>query len=141
MKKILNFKLILLLFLLSGVYITLFSESGYLERRKHGEKISELKKRVADLKNENTRLKRLSEFYREGGLTEEDLLRAGYVKKGEKVIFVKGKLPGNDGLKKPDPDDESFISMGNLRIAWIFISALVLIVYFYSRTGMTGEKQ
>jgi cell division protein FtsB len=140
LKKVLNFKLILLLFFLSGVYISLFSESGYLERIKHGEKISELEKRVLDLKDENIRLNRLYKFYREGGLTEEDLLKAGYVKKGEKVIFIKGKLPVNEELKKPELDDESLISIGNLRITWVFISALVLFIYFYSYAGMTEEQ-
>jgi cell division protein FtsB len=141
LKKVLNFKLILLLFFLSGVYIILFSESGYLERRKHREKINELEKRVMDLKDENVRLNRLYEFYRKGGLTEEDLLRAGYVKKGEKVIFIKGKLPVNEARKKREPGEENPVSIGNLRIAWIFISAVVFIIYLYSRTGVTGEQQ
>ncbi len=141
MKRVLNFKLLLLLFLLSGVYITLFSESGYLERRIHRKKIGELEKRVSDLKNENTRLSSLYEFYREGGLTEEDLLKAGYVKKGEKIIFFKGKLPQNEATRKTDRESEKPVSVKNLRIVWIFISAVVLIIFFFQRSGTTEEQQ
>ncbi|TFH38648.1 MAG: hypothetical protein E4G96_10195 [Chrysiogenales bacterium] len=120
--------LIIAVILTSAAYFFLFSASGFLERRN----LEQSKKKIIAnnnaLERENARLKSMVDNYRSGVYPADDLLRSGYVKPGDKVLFL-----GNDDRTVNESKGNSTpivrkLSLEHIRIGWIVISLVTLAV-------------
>ncbi len=139
MGKIYNIRTFALVFILFGIYALLFSESGLLERISLQRKKADLEKKLGMLKYENDELTAAYELYRKGGLKKNDIMKAGYVGKGEKVIFFKGG--GEVGTDKGLPEaqyERNSIPLRDIRIIWAVVSLIVLIFYFSRKSVPAG---
>jgi hypothetical protein len=122
------------LFFLAGVYLFVFSESGALERKRYEEKHSVIMEKIEALKSENSRLEAAAGRRDTVVISDEDLARAGYVKKGSKLIFNKAAAAAKGAGYLPSADQESgVIAISHLRVVWIVISALTILLLVGSR--------
>lgn len=139
MGKIYNFQTFAVIFILAGTYALVFSESGFLERARFQKKRIELERRLVDLKAENEDLVAAYEFYRKGGLTKSDVMKAGYIEKGEKLIFFKGAKDDSRPRDLPgETSDAPGITMREARIMWIILS-IVIFLFYLSRKSVTSR--
>lgn len=129
-----NLILVGIFFFLTGVYIFVFSESGVLERIKFDEKRSEIISRIESLKEDNRKLEAASGGSGSDRISDEDLARYGYIKKGSKLIFNKIS-PERTAEKFPSggDDERGGIEISHLRIIWIVISSLIVLLLIGSR--------
>ena len=142
MAKLFNFWTFVIVFFLSAVYVLIFSESGLLERLSLQKKKAGLEQRLQDLKSGNDELAARYEFYKNGGLTREDLLKGGYVRSGEKLVFLQGVDGEAKGeLKREATAAPETVPLQHMRVIWIAVSAIVLLFYFLkSADGIKGER-
>jgi hypothetical protein len=127
-----RFKTILIIFILSGLYILVFSESGILERRELNKKYRLLSERIESLKSSNIKLSKDCENYRSGLYNNSDIIGAGFVYKTGKLMYIEDK--SIEKIKEAETDDYNLmISLDHLRIIWIVISATFLFYYFLKK--------
>lgn len=127
-----KFKTFLIIFLLTGLYVFIFSESGILERRELNRKYDHLASKIDHIKKENDFLSRESGNYRSGLYRDTDIMGSGFVYKTGKLVYFKDSE--NEVLQKPDTViDDLLISLDHLRIIWIIISLMFLFYYFLKK--------
>jgi hypothetical protein len=111
-------------------YVFILSKSGLLERLKLEEGKGRIVSHIENLKSENDMLRGRLETYRKGNYPDGDLLDAGYLRPGGKVVYFKGlkKLPRRE---REAPSEAGIYGvLQYLRIAWIAFSATLLIGLF-----------
>ncbi len=124
-----RFKTFLIIFLLSGLYIFIFSESGILERRSLNKKYDQLTAKIDYIKKENDYLQKESGNYRSGLYRDNDIMGSGFVYKTGKLVYFKDAE--KEIISEPDFDNnDPFISLDHLRIIWIIISLMILFYHF-----------
>ena len=124
-----RFKTFLIIFLLSGLYIFIFSESGILERRALNKKYDRLNAKIDYIKKENDFLQKESGNYRSGLYRDNDIMGSGFVYKTGKLVYFKDSE--KEIISRPDFDnDDPLISLDHLRLIWIIISLMVLFYHF-----------
>ncbi len=124
-----KFRTNLIIFVLSGLYIFIFSESGVLERRELSNKYNQLSEKIDYINKNSSHLSKECEKYRSGIYNSSDIIGSGFVYKTGKFLYI------NDTGKEKVPDtgisrDDLIISLEHLRIIWILISVMFLSYYF-----------
>ncbi len=124
-----KFKTFLLIFVLAGIYIFVFSESGILERRELNKKYDLLSDKIDQINLNSSQLSKECEKYRSGIYNSHDISGSGFVYRTGKLLYIndtgKEEVPGNL------INTENFlISLEHLRIIWILISVMILSWYF-----------
>ncbi len=133
--------LLILLAVLAVVYVFVFSSSGLLERIELKKHKAGLAGRIAELREENSRLRQTSSRYRNGDFMPEEAQKAGYVEPGTKLLFFNrgdaeapSERPSGAGKEKYSPQ------ISHLRILWLVVSILVLFFYFVRRSRYREEQ-
>ncbi len=127
-----KFSLFVLLFVLFGIYCFVFGESGVLERMRLKSERKELVEQIHVLQRENKNLRQLLRRHEKGEFIREEAQRAGFIKPGEKAVFIEGvDLPE----KVADTQEESAygVKLEYLRIFWIVLSSLIVLMYLFVR--------
>jgi len=83
-----RFTLIVLLCVLSGVYLFVFSDSGLLERMNLERKNRELLANIGKLRGEKSSLEESLRSYEAGRVPDRDVLNAGMVGGGDRLVFL-----------------------------------------------------
>ena len=139
MVKRVKFKTFIIIFILAGVYLFIFSENGILERRELQKKYNLMAEKIADIKESNANLNNECEKYRSGKFNDKDITGSGFVYKTGKVMHISGTV--KDQVKTNETNyDEFMISLEHLRFLWIFISIMFLFFYYlkeYNRRKLT----
>lgn len=133
---------IIVAFFLAAVYFFVFSESGLLERINLQKGKTDLIANIEELKSENGRLHRLLDRYRKGHYPGEDLLKSGYIRPGEKVVYLRGLEEPRPGLKVADAAPGFSVVLPYLRIGWLAVSAIVvvLLIVFARKAGADDAR-
>jgi len=128
-------KTFVLFFILFGVYLFVFGESGVLERIKLNKKAVELEKKISILNNKNRQLSDLNKKYRGNNFPEKDLLESGFVVKNGQLIFIRGLE--NKEIIEPESSSNGIdtIEVSHLRVIWLIVSSLILLLYFSRGAG------
>ncbi|HOO73442.1 MAG TPA: hypothetical protein PK926_16905 [Spirochaetota bacterium] len=128
-----RFSSIVLLCVLSGIYLFVFSEGGVLERINLQRKNDGLLSGIRSLNEEKKRLESTLRDYEKGGKTGEDVLSAGFIRSGDQVVFLRNAVPGTGTAAKEKKDEASFtFEMIHYRILWVVLSLLIFF-FHYSR--------
>jgi len=127
-----RFKTFIIIFILSGLYIFIFSESGILERRELKKKYTLLVEKIDYVKASNSRLSKDCEKYTAGIYRDNDIIGSGFVYKTGKLMYIfdKGKETVPESGKT---GEDLLISLEHLRIIWILISVMFLFYYFLKK--------
>lgn len=120
----------ILIFFLSGIYVFIFGESGLLERLVLEKKRAGFIENIADLKEENKRLRELLNRYSEGRLSEKDILDSGFTAGDERILSLHGVKDQDDKVREPADVLESTVRLSHVRIIWVVVSMLILLFYF-----------
>ena len=131
-----NVSAVILLFVLSGVYLFVFSESGILERISLENKKLELLERIDILRTEKKTLKKNLDDYRKGVRPDSDVLHAGYISPGDKLVVLRDDKGHRDReTAQARADKTKTVEMGHYRLIWIVISILVFILFISKKHG------
>lgn len=127
-----KFKTFIIIFILSGLYIFIFSESGIIERNELNKKYKRLNQKIGYIKADNERLLKECDKYRSGNYNDTDIINSGLVYKTGKFIYI------DDRVKEVVPDTginpgDFSISPEHLRIIWIIISVMYLFYHFLKK--------
>lgn len=133
MNKKEKFKTFVIIFVLSGLYIFVFSESGLLERRELNKKYDQLSEKIDYIKYNNLKISKECEKYRSGLYNSADIIGSGFVYKTGKLIYIEDSQKESISGNVTNPEDFS-ISLEHLRIIWIIISVMFLSYYFLKNT-------
>ena len=127
-----RFRTFLIIFILSGLYIFIFSESGILERRELNKKYYHLTEKIDFVKKQNESLLKESENYRSGLYGDKDIIGSGFVYRTGTLLYFKEKEKeiSNDSTIT---QDDFMISLDHLRIIWIIISLMFMFYYFLKK--------
>jgi hypothetical protein len=127
--KNLSLKAFFLIFILSGMYVFIFGESGLLERISLAQHRQELLQHIDTLKAENKELSERLKLYQKGGIPADDFINSGYISDKSKVVILKQNSRPTESLSNPLPaQDPSLVK--HLRIIWVVISVLIILFYF-----------
>jgi len=127
-----KFKTFIVIFVLFGIYIFVFSESGILERSELNKKYSQLNDKIDYIKTENLKLSKGCEKYRSGIYNDNDIIGSGFVYKTGKLMYIDSK--DKEIVSKNETGTNEFlISLDHLRIIWILISLMYLFYYFLKK--------
>ncbi|MBN2159969.1 MAG: septum formation initiator family protein [Spirochaetes bacterium] len=129
-------------FLLASIYFFVFSKSGLLERINLENEKKSLIANIEELKAENSRLKKLLDKYRKGRYPGDDLLKSGYIRPGEKVVYLRGlKERRKSGDRVSAPVTGLPLVLPYLRIGWLALSAIILVLMIlYARKNREELK-
>lgn len=127
-----RFKTFIIIFILSGLYVFIFSESGILERRELNKKYDQLSSRIENIKADNSRLSKQCENYRSGIYSDNDIIGSGFVYKTGKLMYISDTGKETVSMDGMNPDG-FIISLDHLRIIWILISLMFLFYYFLKK--------
>jgi len=121
--------LFILVLFLSGIYIFVFSENGFLERINFNEHKVKVLNRISEQRKVNTQLKNdLIRSSQEG--SSKVLKSSGFIKKGDSILVVKNKGSLKRKIENKKELAEGFtIKLLYIRIIWIIISLLVLFLF------------
>jgi hypothetical protein len=124
-------KFVVLLAVLSAVYVFVFGESGVLERASYLKKKEGLAAGIARLEAKKKELSAVYDAYRRGEQTDSDMMKSGYVIRGDRLLYLKG-LEGphsgeteQAGLLGPEK-----VEISHLRVIWIIVSSLLVLLYY-----------
>ncbi len=127
-----RFRTFLVIFILSGLYIFIFSESGILERRELNKKYNHLNEKIDYIKKENENLLKENEKYRAGIYNDKDIIGSGFVYRSGTLVYFKDS--GKEIIPESNIGQDDFIiSLDHLRIIWIIISMMFLFYYFLKK--------
>ena len=128
-----RFSSIVLLCVLSGIYLFVFSGSGVLERINLQRKNDGLVNGIKSINEEKKRLESTLLDYEKGGKTGDDVLNAGFIRSGDQGVFLRNAVPGTSPAAKEKKDEASFtFEMIHYRILWVVLSLLIFF-FHYSR--------
>lgn len=130
----------MLVLLLSSIYVFVFGESGLLERYMLEGKRNQLLEKNEALKKINRGLNRKLQVLKDGRVEESDLTSSGYVKKGGRVLILKGGRKDSPVMKEEPGTATGTLPLEHIRIIWIVVSLLILLLYF-SRIYRTSESE
>ena len=129
--------LLVLLFVLSGIYFFVFGESGFLERMHLADEQKRMSNSLGSLEAENSELRDEYDdvMSKDGDKSYQEAVKSGFISKGKKYLFFKG---GDDekeisSVRSPDETDYS-VEAAHLRILWIVASIMILLFYFGRRS-------
>jgi len=126
-----RFTLIVLLCVLSGVYLFVFSDSGLLERMNLERKNRELLANIGKLRGEKSSLEESLRSYEAGRVPDRDVLNAGMVGGGDRLVFLDDRGQKTAMETRKEKKRETFsIDIIHYRILWVVLSILVLLFYF-----------
>ncbi len=135
-----RYSFFLLFFVLFAVYCFIFGDSGILERRRLDDDKKILDQRIDNLKDENAGLDDLYQRYKKGEFKKEEAVKAGYIEKGEKLVFFKNEEKERQGPKEKTVKDDGFdVDLSHLRILWVVISVMILLIYYVVRSKYKEE--
>ncbi len=135
-----RYSLFLVSFVLVAIYAFVFGDSGILERRRLDNEKTDLDQRIDNLKEENSRLGKLHEQYKNGEFLKEEAVKAGYIEKGEKLLFFKKQdKETQQKSEKSQVDDEFNVDLSHLRILWVVISVMIILIYYVIRSKYKKE--
>ena len=127
-----KFKTFIFIFILCGIYVFIFSDTGILERRELNKKYNLLLKKIDYIKSSNSDLSKECENYRNGLYSSNDIIGSGFVYKTGNLLYIdekeKEKIPKSGII----PDDFT-ISLEHLRIIWIVISTMFIFYYILKK--------
>ena len=86
---------IILAFVLAGIYVFVFSESGLLKRIELERDINALEKKIDNLKIDRDELRKMYERHSRGEQSTGDAIKSGYISREGKLIFLKGLYQKN----------------------------------------------
>lgn len=124
-----RFKTFIVIFILSAVYILVFSGSGLLERRELKNKNEQLNEQIENLKNQNSRILKEYEKYRTGIFSSSDIINSGFISGTGKLMYIDERGVDSSKVKNTNKD-EFMLSIEHLRIIWIIISIMYITYYF-----------
>lgn len=130
MVKSVSFKTFIIIFILAGSYLFIFSENGILERRELQKKYNLLIEKIANIKENNSRLNDECEKYRSGKFQNKDIIDSGFVYKTGKVMYINDTIKDDIKISKT-AEDEFIISLEHLRFLWIVISIIFIFFYYF----------
>jgi len=133
-----RFNFFLLAFLLVSVYFFLFSSSGLLERKKLNDKYDSLVKNLGIIKKENADLSNLIKKYDAGQVSDLDLFRSGYIKKGGIALIFDNVQTHLNYMGTENSNKISIIII--LKITWIIFSILILYRFIKKRKNDIGDN-
>ena len=122
-------KTFILIFILAGSYLFIFSENGILERRELQKKYNLMTEKIASIEESNSSLINECEKYRAGKFSDKDIAGSGFVHKTGKVMYI-GDTENDQVKTNVTIYDEFTISLEHLRFLWIIGSIMILLVYF-----------
>jgi cell division protein FtsB len=128
--KRVNFKTFIIIFILAGSYLFIFSENGILERRELQKKYDQMTGKIASIKESNESIRNESEKYRSGKFSSKDIIDSGFVNKTGKILYT-GEAIENKASNSEPVQEEFMISLEHLRYLWIFISIVLLFFFFF----------
>ena len=132
MVKRVKFKTFIIIFILAGSYLFIFSENGILERRELQKKYNLMMEKIASIKESNKSIKNECEEYRSGKFTNKDIIDSGFADKTGKVLYFSDAI--EDKVNSSETAQNEFmISLEHLRYLWIFISVVFLFFYFINK--------
>jgi len=131
-----RFRAFLFLFAVFSVYIFIFSESGLLARLRLGADYKQLEERIERLDAENRRISTDIGKYSEGLFSHSDIIGAGYVSSGGRVIH----FSGSQSLTLPEKSVINMfeLELNHLRIIWILFSIVITMYYFTRKQDGAG---
>lgn len=130
-----RFSLLIMLFILFGIYCFIFGESGWLERMKLIKSKEQINERINRLEDENRELTELYKRYESGSSLKEEAVKAGYINEGEKLLFFKGiEVEVKKSNNRLDKNEGYNIDIDHFRILWIVISTMAILFYFSRRS-------
>ena len=75
-----------------------------------------------------------------GELNESDLLRSGFIVKGDRLIFIRKIKNKNDSNSNKEEDvNIDYIQLTHLRVIWLVISILIFLLYYGKRIKTADE--
>lgn len=126
--------LLLLLFVLFGIYSFIFGDSGLLERLEIHEEQKRVASRINNLNKEN---KLLSDEYNDiiDDNTKDDFFKkeaanSGYIENDDKHLFFKGSIEKEKRADNTGKKDEYTVDISQLRILWLVASVMIILIYF-----------
>lgn len=134
-------KLLILIFILLGIYFFILGDSGILERMKLIQGNKELKKSISGLVQERDKLQKqysiISNNQTNRNFYKEEASKSGYIAPGEKYIFFKSsgekEKISTEVSKKKDKYDKYSVELSHLRILWAVASIMIILLYFGKR--------
>ena len=123
---------------LLGVYVFVFSDTGFLERRNLQKKKYILTERIQKLQIMNRDLELRIEQYSKGNFTLSDILDSGYVPVGSTTVYLENLQLSSFKENKEDKEKDSIIGgekpnvldTESLRILWAVFSVFVMLIIF-----------
>ena len=129
MVKRAKFKTFIIIFILAGSYLFIFSENGILERRELQKKYNLMIEKIASIKESNASINNEFEKYKSGKFNNKDIIDSGFVNKTGKIFFFSDTIESKADSSEKAQDD-FMISLEHLRYIWILISVVFLFFYF-----------
>ena len=132
--KRVKFKTFIIVFILMGLYLFIFSENGILERWELQKKYNLLNEKIDLIKESNLNLNNEGENYRSGKFNNKDIADSGFVNKTGKVMYINDTT--KDQVENSETiNDEFIISLAHLRFIWILFSIMFLFFYFFKNNN------
>lgn len=136
--------LLLLLFVLFGIYSFIFGDSGLLERIRIHDEQKRVTGRISSLNKEN---KLLSDEYRDildnntkDGILKKEAVRSGYMERDDKLLFFKrSTAKEKPAAGNSEKKDEYTVDIMHLRILWLVASVMIILFYF-GRKNAASDK-
>lgn len=130
-----RYSLLLLLFVLFGIYSFIFGDSGLLERLRIHDEQERVTERIHNLNREN---KLLSDEYRDildnntrNSVLKKEAARSGYIENDDRLLFFKrSTAEEKKSENNPEKKEEFSVDITHLRILWLVASVMIILIYF-----------
>jgi hypothetical protein len=131
--------ILILAYLLVGVYFFLLGESGILERMKLFRNKEKLDSSISALARENQNLQKeysiISNDNTNKSYYKEEASKSGYIAGKEKYIFFKANKSKESAGNIAPKEDKYAVQISHLRIIWIVSSIIVLSLYLWKKNS------
>ena len=99
-----------------------------------------LRQRISGLEQENRDLEAGMDKYSAGDYSDRDIVAAGYVTNGGKIIQFQGNMEGAASVaERPGEKNRFELELSHLRIIWILFSFVIAVYYFKKRNSGVEE--